>query len=73
MKNFIFKSQSISFDLVKILKVLDFVQKEQRANRYDNTQILKQLDICVKGLALLVSAPENDMTDTEPLPEGDID
>ncbi len=61
MKNLIFKSQN-NFDFNKFSLKLDIIQKEQRANRYDNQVILKKLDTCVKGLALLVSAPENDNT-----------
>ncbi len=61
MKNFIFKSSSHS-GLIKIVSLLESIQKEQRANRYDNQQELKKLDICVKGLALLVSAPDDSET-----------
>ncbi len=64
MKNFIFKS-SLNSDLLKIFKILDSIQKEQRANRYDNKQELLKLDTCVKGLALLVSAPDEDSTPPE--------
>ncbi len=70
MKNFIFKSSVDTTDLLKIFKLLENIQKEQRANRFDNQQELKKLDTCVKGLALLVSAPDND---SETLPEGDLD
>ncbi len=59
MKNFIFKSSSES-DLLKILQKLDIIQKEQRHARYDLQVLLKRIDTCVKGLAILVSAPEND-------------
>ncbi len=59
MKNFIFKSQN-NFDFTKIISVLESIQKEQRANRYDNIKILKKIDTCVKGLAILVSSPESD-------------
>ncbi len=55
MKNFIFKSPE---DLHKILKVLDNIQAEQRANRYDNKMELEKLNTCVKALAILVSTPE---------------
>ncbi len=58
MKNFIFKS-SLNTDFKKIISILESIQKEQRANRYDNQLELKKLDICVKGLAILVSAPED--------------
>ncbi len=63
MKNFIFKSQD-KFDFKKIISVLEIIQKEQRANRYDNILILKKLEICVKGLALLVSTPEPEGQET---------
>ncbi len=59
MKNFIFKS-SESKDLLKIFSTLEIIQKEQRANRYDNQKELAFLETIVKGLALLVSAPEPD-------------
>ncbi len=57
MKNFIFKSSNDS-DLLKIISLLESIQKEQRANRYDNQLELKKLDTCVKGMAILVSSPE---------------
>ncbi len=60
MKNFIFKS-SLDKDLLKILKTLDIIQAEQRHARYDLQQIEKKLDVTVKGIALLVSAPEPDL------------
>ncbi len=59
MKNFIFKSSSES-DLLKILQKLDIIQKEQRHARYDLQVLLKKIDTCVKGLAILVSTPENE-------------
>ncbi len=63
MKNFIFKSSPDS-DFTKIISLLEVIQKEQRANRYDNQIEIKQLDKCVKALALMVSAPEaDDMTE----------
>ncbi len=64
MKNFIFKS-SIDSDLLKIFNQLNLIQTELRHNRYDNKMELNKLDTCVKGLALLVSAPD----DSETLPE----
>ncbi len=72
MKNFIFKS-SFDKDFTKIFKILEIIQKEQRANRYDNQLELKQLEICVKGLALLVSAPEPEISGQETLETGDLD
>ncbi len=54
MKNFIFKSSTDS----DLLKILQLVQAEQRHARYDLQQITKQVDTCVKGIALLVSVPE---------------
>ncbi len=72
MKNFIFKSSS-NTDLLKIFSQLDSIQKEQRANRYDNQCELKQLEVIVKGIALLVSAPEPDLEDSEPPAVGDLD
>ncbi len=71
MKNFIFKS-SLDSDLLKIFTLLESIQTEQRANRFDNQEELKKLDICVKGLALLVSAPEPD-NDSPTLDSGDLD
>ncbi len=72
MKNFIFKS-SLDKDFTKILQKLEIIQKEQRANRYDNQVLLKKIDSCVKGLAILVSTPEYDKEEQEPLPVGDLD
>ncbi len=59
MKNFIFKS-SLDKDLSKIYHELGVIQKEQRANRYDNTQIIKKLDLCVKGISAIYSAPQDE-------------
>ncbi len=58
MKNFIFKSKVETSDFTKIFKTLNVVQAEQRHARYDLQQILKQLDIIKKGMAILVSQPE---------------
>jgi len=57
MKNFIFKSQN-NFDLQKFSKTLDTIQAEQRHARYDLQVIQKDLKVLLKGIALLVSAPE---------------
>ncbi len=72
MKNFIFKS-SFTTDLLKIYQKLEIIQKEQRAARYDLQVITKQVTTCVKGLAILVSAPENDSETLEPQEVGDLD
>ncbi len=71
MKNFIFKSPEKDF--TKIISLLENIQKEQRANRYDNKMELDKLDTCVKALALLVSAPEPDLEDSEPPATEDLD
>ncbi len=60
MKNFIFKSSSDT-DFKKIVSVLEIIQAEQRHARYDLQQIQKKLEICVKGIAILVSTPEPDL------------
>ncbi len=57
MKN-LFKSPESS-DL-KIFQNMDIMQKQLRDLRDDNIEIIKQIRTCVKGLALLVSAPEED-------------
>ncbi len=69
MKNFIFKSPDKDFH--KIFSVLESIQKEQRANRYDNKIELELLQKCVKGLAILVSTPEPE--DLEPPATEDLD
>ncbi len=61
MKNFIFKS-SLDKDLLKIFSQLDAIQKELRANRYDNKLENQKLDTCVKALAAIYSTPK-DMTE----------
>ncbi len=62
MKNF-FSSPPKSPDLQSFSK-LEIMQKQLRELRDDNQVILENLRICVKGIALLVSAPEpDDMTD----------
>ncbi len=72
MKNFIFKS-STDKDFTKIFSTLEIIQKELRANRYDNQLELKKLDTCVKGLAILVSTPEYDKDMPEARDIGDLD
>jgi len=67
MKNFIFKSSTDS-DLLKLFQKLDIIQKEQRHARYDLQQILKEVTTNTKALAILVSAPEPDLEDSE-IPE----
>ncbi len=62
MKNFIFKS-SLDKDLFKILQSLDIIQKEQRHARYDLQEIERKLDITVKGIALMVAAPTEELED----------
>ncbi len=57
MKNFIFKSQK-NFDFTKIISVLELIQKEQRHARYDLQVIQKDMKVLLKGIALMVSAPE---------------
>ncbi len=69
MKNFIFKSSNNS-DLLKIFTRLESIQAEQRHARYDLTIILKKLDIVVKGVALMVSAPEEEHGINQDIPEG---
>ncbi len=64
MKNFIFKS-SKDTDLLKILQIMEIIQAEQRHARYDLQQIEKKLDITVKGIALMVSAPEEELEDVD--------
>ncbi len=68
MKNFIFKSSQDS-DLLKIFTRVELIQTELRAQRYEHKVMLLQLERCVKGLALLVSAPENN---SETLPEEEL-
>ncbi len=63
MKNFIFKSSQAS-DLLKIISLLESIQTELRHNRFDNQSELDQLRTIVKGLALLVSAPERNDSPT---------
>ncbi len=58
MKNFIFKSSEDKTDLKKLFIILELIQKEQRHARYDLQLGLKHLDTIVKGVALMVSAPE---------------
>ncbi len=62
MKNFIFKSSQDS----DLLKILHIVQAEQRHARYDLQQILKGVNTNTKALAILVSAPEPDLEDSDP-------
>ncbi len=68
MKNFIFKSTVA--DLQKFSVKLDLIQREQRHARYDLQEILKKIDICVKGMAILVSQPEEDLGTDQDIPEG---
>ncbi len=67
MKNFIFKS-SLDKDLLKILQI---IQSEQRANRDDNQYIIQKINTLVKGMSLLVTTPEPE--DSEPPTVGDLD
>ncbi len=60
MKNFIFKSSQDS-DLQKLFQKLDIIQAEQRHARYDLQQLDKRMIILVKGMAILVSTPEEDL------------
>ncbi len=70
MKNFIFKSSSTPSDFHKICMLkLEIMQKQLRELRDDNQITHKDLNTIVKGLALLVSAPE---TEEEPFAPEDI-
>jgi len=71
MKN-LFSSPSILPDLQKFYNKLETIQAEQRHARYDLQQIQKQLQICVKGIALLVSTPEPDLESEDFSPTEDI-
>jgi len=72
MKNFIFKS-STDKDLQKFSLSLEIIKKEQRSARYDLQLIQKQLQICVKGIALLVSTPEPDLESEQDITEDNRD
>ncbi len=58
MKN-LFSSPPKDSDLQNFSK-LEIIQKQLRDLRDDNTLMREQLRICVKGIALLVSAPEDE-------------
>ncbi len=71
MKNFIFKSSNDS-DLSKMFQLkLELIQKELRHQRDEHAQITKDLSTIVKGIALLVSVPEEDLDPTNHSPDGD--
>ncbi len=72
MKNFIFKSSQAT-DLLKIFKLFDQIQAEQRHARYDLQEIQKKIQICVKGIAILVSTPEPDLESEVGLTEDNRD
>ncbi len=55
MKN-LFKSPLPS-DL-KIFQTQEIMQKQLRDLRDDNIELIKQVRVCVKALAILVSSPE---------------
>ncbi len=57
MKNFIFKSTDA--DLQKLFIILELIQKEQRHARYDLQVIIKETKTLIKGMAILVSSPDN--------------
>ncbi len=64
MKN-LFKSP-VPSDL-KIFQTFEIMQKQLRDLRDDNIQMMKQIRILVKGMAILVSSPEPE--DSEEIPE----
>ncbi len=57
---FHFLSPQNSSDLSEISNKLDRAQKQLRELRDDNSKMSRDLQIIVKGIALMVSAPEND-------------
>ncbi len=63
MKN-LFSSPNIDSDLQNFSnmeKEIKIVQKQCIDLRIDNDKMMKQIRICVKGIALLVSTPEPDL------------
>ncbi len=60
MKN-LFSSPPKSPDLQNFSVKLEVIQKQLRDLRQDNIELNKNLRICVKGIALLVSTPEPDL------------
>ncbi len=64
MKNFIFKSSQDS-DLQKLFIKLELIQKELRHARDDHVQMTKDLSTIVKGVALIVSVPEEELPELE--------
>ncbi len=70
MKNFIFKS---SLQITDLYKILQQVQAELRHARDDHIQMDKDLRTIVKGVALMISAPEEETEDVPFAPEDNRD
>ncbi len=75
MKN-LFSSPSNLPDLQNFSHEFDVIKKMIRDLRIDNDRMMKQIRICVKGIALLVSTPEPDLESeqdgiTEDIRDGD--
>ncbi len=73
MKNFIFKSSVESKDLEKIIQEFRLTQKQINELRFDHNKIMKQLAICTKGIALLVTVPEPDLESEQDITQDNRD
>ncbi len=60
MKIFESPQRDLEKNLSLFMKKLETIQKQLRDLRDDNSRMSLQLAQCVKGIALMVSAPEND-------------